>query len=229
MPEETPELPVSPQETQIETSSFLNKIKLYKFKIMVGVLGVLVFTGGFYAGMFYEARWIATQKPLVGFPTPTPVAVATPTPDPTADWKIYTNTKYGWFLRYPSNWETEEVVDRSVIFRAPNTSYQEPTLKVKTGAEIRIMLSPYKFSGDITSLEPKIGPVPESDVTIIAVERMAVAEQLAIKIISEGIGGRSISVNVPKGTEVYQITFRSSDVPYQDTFNLILSTFKFLE
>ncbi len=38
-------------------------------------------------------------------PTPTPTKTATPTPDETANWKTYTNTRYGFEVKYPSDWE----------------------------------------------------------------------------------------------------------------------------
>ena len=34
--------------------------------------------------------------------TPTPTKTATPTPDETANWKTYTNTKYGFEFKYPA-------------------------------------------------------------------------------------------------------------------------------
>lgn len=222
---ETPELPISPQEVQIQSPSFLDKLKTHKSKILAGILGVLVFTGAVF-GAYKLGQRQARPSPQ---PTPTPIVVATPTPDPTANWKTYTNTGQKWVLRYPSNWEMEEIVDGSVIFRAPGTDYQEPTLKVVTGAEVRVSLLPWEYSGDISSLEEEVGPVPESDVTIVAVERITVAGQTAVKTISESVDGRAISVSIPRGTEVFQITFRSPEESYHDTFNLMLSTFKFLE
>jgi len=64
MPKETPELPVSPEEAQIETPSFLDKLKIHKFQILAGVLGIFVFTGvvfGVYK--FYQLRQAQRLKP----------------------------------------------------------------------------------------------------------------------------------------------------------------------
>ncbi len=36
------------------------------------------------------------------------VVNATPTPDPTADWKVYTNSKYGYSVKYPLNLKVNE-------------------------------------------------------------------------------------------------------------------------
>ncbi|MBI4999240.1 hypothetical protein HZB97_00530 [Candidatus Gottesmanbacteria bacterium] len=45
MEEKPAELPVSPQEVQIQAPSFLEKLKVHKFKILGGVLGILVLVG----------------------------------------------------------------------------------------------------------------------------------------------------------------------------------------
>lgn len=42
--------------------------------------------------------WLARNQA----PTPTVIIEPTPTPDPTADWKTYTNTKYGFSFKYPN-------------------------------------------------------------------------------------------------------------------------------
>lgn len=69
MPEETPELPVSPQEVQIQAPSLLDKIKIHKFKILGGILGLLVFAGavfgiyefGYKRGQLGESRRAALK------------------------------------------------------------------------------------------------------------------------------------------------------------------------
>ena len=41
--------------------------------------------------------------------TSTPTTTPTQTPDKTADWVTYTNTTYGYSIKYPSNWLYKEV------------------------------------------------------------------------------------------------------------------------
>lgn len=43
---------------------------------------------------------------------PTSGLVVTPTPDPTANWKTYTNTKYGFEIKYPTNYFISTTVNR---------------------------------------------------------------------------------------------------------------------
>jgi len=117
MPEETPELPVSPraavrqsadsgdarQEVQIQAPSFLDKLKVHKFKILGGVLGVFVLVGAVFGAYKLGQRKVGPGPQ----PTPTPGLVATPTPDLTADWKTYTNTKYGYSIKYPLTYKED--------------------------------------------------------------------------------------------------------------------------
>ncbi|OGN34331.1 MAG: hypothetical protein A3I39_00275 [Candidatus Yanofskybacteria bacterium RIFCSPLOWO2_02_FULL_47_9b] len=73
-----------------EHKHFLNKKFIVTF-IVLALLG-----SGAYAGIWY---W-GNQK--YSFKDMNPVF--TPRPDPTADWKTYTNTQYGFEFKYPQTW-----------------------------------------------------------------------------------------------------------------------------
>lgn len=67
MGEKPAQLPVSEQETQIQTPSFLDKLKIHKFKILGGVLGVFVFTGAvFGAYKFGQKQTQPGSQPTPG-------------------------------------------------------------------------------------------------------------------------------------------------------------------
>jgi len=77
-------------------------------------------------------------------PTPTLEALATPTPDPMVGWKTYTNTKYGYTVKYPEGWEAnrgpenlsdkELALQRDIDFYDPNLPSEDPG----TGLNIRV-------------------------------------------------------------------------------------------
>jgi len=68
--------------------------------ILFVILGLLVAGGLVYAGMNIGKK----QTPTVVVP---PVIEPTPTPDPTADWKTYTNSEYGYSIKYPTSFTTQ--------------------------------------------------------------------------------------------------------------------------
>ena len=87
--------PIIPQPEQpqyqapIEHKHFLNKKFIITFVIL------LLLGGGAYAGIWYWQKQQVAQEVV---PTFTPRASALP--DSTADWKTYTNTRYGFELKY---------------------------------------------------------------------------------------------------------------------------------
>ncbi|MEI6477642.1 MAG: hypothetical protein WCO52_01520 [bacterium] len=57
---------------------------------------------------------LPTATPLaVATATPTPTATPTATPDPTANWKVYTNTKMGFSFKYPTDWKVAVTTDET--------------------------------------------------------------------------------------------------------------------
>jgi hypothetical protein len=77
------------------------------FLAIVGVGGVLI------------GKYLYAPKP-VSNQIPTPTVIPTPTPDPTADWKLYTNSKYGFEIKYPSLLDKREI---SIFEKSENTIY----------------------------------------------------------------------------------------------------------
>jgi hypothetical protein len=68
------------------------------------ILIIFILIGG--GATYYVAN--QSQKPASSSnQTPTTAPSPTPTPDPTSDWKTYTNTKYGYSVKYPSDWKIQ--------------------------------------------------------------------------------------------------------------------------
>lgn len=97
------ELKTQPEETVEEPNlGFLDKIKIHKWKILGGVLGISVLAGAVFGA--YKLG----QRQAQPVPQPTPTPVATPTPDLTADWKVFKNEEYGFEFKYPDRLRIEE-------------------------------------------------------------------------------------------------------------------------
>lgn len=202
-----------------------------KLLAMLVVIALPIF--GFFLGIRYQetiglAQEFEEERSLLITPIPTlsPAEEQALEGDETASWKTYTNLIQHWSIKYPPNWISQEIIDKSIIFKPPETAHgEEPGIRIVRGAEMRIFY-PTKFSGDISTLEPKIGAVPNSDVVIADVKRITVAGIDSVKTVGSGGG---ISVKIPKGKVYYWISFSSPEKVYKDIFDQILSTFKFTQ
>lgn len=109
MEEKPAELPVSEQEVQIPSPSFLDKLKIHKLKILVGVLGIFVFAGVVSGAYKLGQRQIQPT-------TPTPTQEVTITTDRTEYTqgeeimaslsyytRVYTWQGYSWSIQRMEN------------------------------------------------------------------------------------------------------------------------------
>lgn len=58
MPEQTPELPASSTEASSEGGSFLDKLKIHKFKILAGTLGIFILVGAVFGAYKFGQRQV---------------------------------------------------------------------------------------------------------------------------------------------------------------------------
>lgn len=87
---------------------FANIISIMVVVILLGAVGYFAF--------------VKKSEPIAQQPTPTPVQTRKPvsptptlTPNPTANWKTYTNTQYGFSLTLTDAWKGYKVFQRSDI------------------------------------------------------------------------------------------------------------------
>lgn len=164
--------------------------------------------------------------------TPTATATPTPTSDPTANWKTYTNPKYGYSIKYPADW-IEQVkcrggiaVDDYICFKSPDfTEDQQPN--ITSGGLITIDGNSQGSSFTAGSIDNFCQSRPL--VTILECTQIKVDNISAIKRVGndqyEDIGiiknGKFIiSIRVEYTT--------SSKTQILKQFDQILSTFKFI-
>jgi hypothetical protein len=97
-----------------------NLLLILMILVIVGLVGY----GGYYLG-------IQTNKPVSQYVAPSPLTITTnPTPtasvDPTAGWKTYSNSTYGYQVKYPPNLSVKEnTIVQSVQFTSQDTVYIE--------------------------------------------------------------------------------------------------------
>lgn len=257
MPKETPELPISQQEVQIQAPSLFEKIadrvKNQKLGILLGILTVFVLAGLVFAGykllMIYQAgqpRCLIPEgcPPKKEFlqptltPTPLPFEVppageAGPTKegDPTANWKTYTNTKYGYLIKLPSDWgewsiETGKWGFSPTINQASELVLLGNNVPVTTTNE-GIIIPPQKIDLSVELNKTKSWwistyKIPDPEKNCREEPQTIGGSILASKILCRGV--ESIAYIIEKDNNLYRIT-TGKQFP---EFNLMLSTFRFL-
>jgi hypothetical protein len=235
--EPRPQLPVEPPEPELPAPSFWEKLKANKLKILGGVLGILVFAGAL-LGAYKLGQRQAQPAPQ---PTPTPAAVTTPTPDPTADWQAYTNTEHGYSIKYPLNWNLQEVAPGGLGVEISSFDTAKP-VDDETGKGIFSVHISENFSPisvkewllEETRRCKKEGGCAPSPPEIL--EEVSIDDQPGVKTdnpLPGILSGMGISYFVSHDRRLYEIRFQFglNEVEggeISNTFNLILSTFRFL-
>jgi hypothetical protein len=233
-PEKTPQLPVSPQETQIQAPSFKERISAQKKKILIGLgslLGVLILAGAVFGVYKYAQR----QIPIEPAEEPTPTLIATPTPNPTTDWQTYTSEQMGFSIKYPSGWFTHKAYGTlsrwEAIFSYPvdNPSTQD----FKEGQKASIRITSWKPEDTLEEYGQEtadlFGSSHKSYITV------AGRQALVIEGMEEDQNFTTTFVEVllDNDGERYSIHFfvsttESKDLePLRESFDLMLSTFRF--
>ncbi|MFZ5365804.1 MAG: hypothetical protein ACOZBZ_00745 [Patescibacteria group bacterium] len=235
--------PVSEQETQIQPASFWEKLKIHKFKILGGVLGVLVLVSIVFGAYKLGQRSIYPE-PVEG-PTPTPIVEATPTPlpseapakegDPTVNWKTYTFSF--WSIRLPpgvSNFRC----DQSSCLTSSTILSSGATLSVSGGGpdtvmgtsweEVLSVMKKKNISYQLKTVSTKPAYyINTNDYEFFPFETSAKGNGPMVGIVMPIRESGWISLYLYNKDE----NFILKPIPLEDLsiFDLILSTFKFLE
>lgn len=199
---------------------------------LLSVLGLVLAGGLIFAGM--QTRKRQTEPiPQPAIPTPTEPTLS---PDETAGWKTYTNTKYGYLVRYPSEWyvyEDEDILGnyatRVQSFEDLPDGTSEP-IGGPRGTQFIIDHRPKSNPSNLAISEwlrtkQKIDESTEK-------ETIDVSGIPSILLLPEpaNYGGRfGYSVWIPKNSKVYTIYMGDPKRKDKEKLFLILSTFKFLD
>jgi len=223
-----------------DPKGFLRGGGIDKWKILAGILGILVFAGAVFGAYKLGQR----QIQFTPHPTPTPTVTTTPTPDPTADWETYTNTKYGYLIKYPEGWYLSEAGDISEaadfldVKKAPqDITPHDIKVRVHTIKEVGPQwVSVKAFFDEIynkpigTISGPKGRTTKVANITISGYKAVKQIEE-TFPIETEAFYSTVVYVLKESNTVIKVYTMASSkseESVFIDTFNLMLSTFRFL-
>jgi len=209
-------------EEQPETGLF-DKIKIHKWKILTGVFGIFVFAGAVFGAYKLGQR----QVQPAAQPTPTPEVVATPTPDPTANWKTYRSKDLNFELRYPSHYTPKEVISEAnqgtVSFYVDDLCNQNYlNLYVNYNNQISIrekLVSSEPIEVNFIQTNLNINELPNNDHCLV-IGKAEIGDCLRASVSFKSDGDDWQIGAIVRADNL------DSDL---DTFNLMLSTFRFLE
>lgn len=172
--------------------------------------------------------------------TPLPTTIPpflTPAPNPTANWKTYTNSKYGYVLKYPTNWSLVEQLSGAYadLYDQPNIT--QPQLH--DGSWVIINISAASREGNVKISDP-IGTrkefankVYEQKIADITLDTYPAAKMVLDILPGNQTDSRpTTSIVTNMGSDTLVIAFSNPDRQQYEKdlkiFDQILSTFKFI-
>lgn len=187
----------------------------------------------YFIGAYKEGRVNFGKKPTL-----TPIATIEPTlnpttstPDPTADWKTYTEQSIGLSFKYPNDWTTEKTSGSTLIILI------SPNLEEERG------LAPMQIS--IDSATDANGNVHFDKVQqakehyLKSLENNAISEESLVsekpsitiegKLLGPGPNAGSFVIFTLVQLEQKVLVVQLGDESIRNSFDQILSTFKFME
>lgn len=155
-------------------------------------------------------------------------SISSPNPnDETANWQVYTNTKFGYSLKYPPSLYIDSEKDTGLGFRlTKNKDVQDPAERIKQPELGVIVQENSTLEKQIASTKLGSPPDPGTKIETIQLNGM---NALRIENIIEGNPFGNISNMFEKDNNVFSVTIFTStkDPELIDTYNKMVSTFNF--
>lgn len=169
---------------------------------------------------------------------------AKPSTDPTANWKTYTNTKYGFSIKYPPNLEgsdkkgNDNFNNFNVICDSPcGVSFPSLYVSVMTGQTYNGMstelINSFSNLEILGSIETRKSPYPENYWTFKRIPNLQVANQNALTVENDNVwegekGMKDIRVFIKNNGIYFELGTYYKTSEELIRFKTFLSTFKFL-
>ncbi|MDZ7587138.1 MAG: hypothetical protein U0946_05240 [Patescibacteria group bacterium] len=183
------------------------------------LLLISIIVAGFFA--YQTQKLVAQLNTYINKPEPLATESPTPTPDPTADWETYTNTQYGYLVKYsPSLNSIKEISDdiylSLVNFENPSSEKENFQVSVrKSTLNEELQYQKWTIEGHILVELDKENNINFQNYKGIKLEYKPIEDKKSINPFT--------IVIINNGKYSYTI----SSAP--DQTDIILSTFKFLD
>lgn len=182
--------------------------------IIIVVLIAAVSVGGYF---LYTKYSINQTKNLSQTVKPFPASMGE-----TYNWKTYSNQKYGYTLKYPSNYFIEETKD-------PNGNIGTTTISNYTNEDF----SSGRKNADDTDVFLMFITIPEKDTNLDEAKSFYIPANKIEDYVIDGVTGFRVGkdgaiVIIYKKKE-YNFNLRNVNSKHRNDYNQILATFKFLD
>ena len=174
-------------------------------------------------GVFGWYSWNKSKTPAVA-PAVTPTQTVS-----TADWKTYTNTKYGYLFKYPSNWFVGgSILDREDVDYSTSDNVcinKEKGCLDAIGFSVIVKDNPSNL--DLDAFVTKIEKNSNGDIYKHESLKLAGGDGLKSTLSSEcsGVGCDLLRFYIGRDNKIININYEPGQSV--STYNTILSTFKF--
>lgn len=155
-------------------------------------------------------------------PTPAPQPTTQPSPSPSDEavsWKTYTNTEYGYAIKYPPVW--------SYIACGPATRFDtEPWYSCATDAQGIFSISVF----DKTPETPLISISTAKEFKVISKNLVSIGGKQGERVVVEKVEPAPGADKIMVAAVEYKgkiFIFNLQDITQEETFNQTLSTFRF--
>jgi len=224
-----PEAQQPTQQTTPPSNGYYKKGSWKKWVLIYGVVAVLL-----YGGIYYFVLSKNKSNPYSYNTSPSPtqsVQKPSPTTDPTANWKTYTNTKYGYTFKYPNPWTencSKDISQNSPLSQSvivcPEAYPTGPFGGIPAYFNVTVESKKIgETAQDIKKLKEKENP----SIKEVSVPKIANYDVAASYFEGAGIPNATVYlVKNPSDTTYMNITGDGID---ENIYNQILSTFKFTD
>ncbi len=164
----------------------------------------------------------------------------TPTPDPTANWRTYTNTKYGYSIQYPENWFARESPDTMTGAAFTSSSkmndYASETISIAyapkpyNDVDINTPFAEYIKTAAIKQIQnyiklSSINPIT-TNASFVGYETTWMVQSITGSGTSESLPITFFEIPKDNKAIIWVFLSKKEDL---DTYNKMLSTFKFTD
>lgn len=195
------------------------------------VAAVLIFAGAFYLGQIQKRQASSIYIPKQ--PLNPSTSPASSSSADIANWKKYTNTEFDFSLEYPSTWSVEKNLNRinlnsSDLIQAEN----ERGFYIQKGAQVDIYFTSVPTGGDLkTDFTRYVNPTAgeASSETMTGTSTVSGIPAINYSYIAPGknVVDGSFFVVDNKIVTISIVSESGKESEFGNTFNQILSTFKF--